>query len=1119
VLNVQFIGDNVNYILLIVNDLFIYRNLFKIAVSFSTMDSIVPPKHCVLFLFLIISQIISAQLDDFDLSLATTDASCAANGSISLTVSGTTSGATMIYNLFLLPDLNTPIAQTSTNEFSNLESGDYRVQAIQTLGALQNSQNADTTINSTFSALDFEIDQGLSGECSTASLVVTTLSGNPQSYEIISGPVIVPLQVENTFNDLPDGTYVIRVFDDCGNALTKTYTLISNEASFSLTTIQKPDIIVNCEETTINYSIVADNGATLSYPLSVDYTVSLLDGSESASTTSTYNSGSENILEITENLENFNDQIFEVEIVVRDNCGNTLVATETINPNPEVDLILIPGGCSSNLIVDVVNVLPPFTLEFVEAPDEFDPSDFNDNEGVYSELTILFEQIDAGLPNGVYSVLLVDSCGRSGTATVDLVEEVIEPQIATTNGGCDPLTGDMTVTIPNRQIVSALFTQAPGAYENELPDDLSDSISPSGILALNEIPKGSYTLEFEDNCGNLYSEEIIIPDLVEIPLNVVTSPNCTSDTGSLSITGSYGTVESVTVIDAPPAFSETLPFDYSDAIQTGGFFYVDSLPTGVYTIEFTDSCGSQFMFSQNIESYSSDPSIYDLQRNCGSFDLGIFDNDNSVINTSYWFQKYYVESDSWGHPETGILYTEGELPNDSNSIAIQNGETIFNNFFTGTFRLIKAFQSINEPNPDAYCFDIFATFDIGSDLVINDVFSLNCDGGSGPSDIFVDVLGVPPYNFSIISPVVIDNGEDNIFTGLDPGIYEIRVEDTCGSIEAITINLIDLPPVVDIGTPSDLLICSEEFTSLAVFDLSQQNSQLLGIQNPENYTITYHLNQNDADSGNNPISENYQNVTNPQTIFARMVNNTIDVCYETTSFQLIVGFTPDLGMDEFLTICEDDSLLLSAGSGYSSYLWSTGETTRDIVVDSAGVYSVIASNNYGDLSCSATKTYTVDVSGLALIDSIVIEDFTASNNSINIEVSGLGDYEYSLDGLTYQQDSFFNNLASGDYTIFVRDRNGCGVITEMVSLLDYERFFTPNGDGNNEYWQISGSQFEPNLKVFVYNRYGKLLTSFLGDAVGWDGTYNGNKMPTSDYWFVVERSDGKSHVGHFTLKR
>ena len=1079
-----------------------------------------PPKHRFLCCLLLLNQLIWAQLSDFNLTLSAIDESCSGNGSISMSVSGATDGALLTYNLFLYPDTTIPIAQTTSTSFNNLESGDYLVQAIQTLGEEQNSQSADITINNVFIALDFEIGQELFGECNETILVVTTLSGNPQFFEILSGPVTAPLQEENTFNNLPNGTYVVRVFDECGNALTKTYTLISNAPTFSVSAIQIPDIIENCDNNMISYSIIAGNQAELNYPLTITYMSTLLDGSNSSSFTNTYDNGPSDILEITEYLANFNGQSFQIEIIVEDACGDNINVDEFISNRPQVSLLPIPTVCGQNLLIDVANVSTPYTIEFTEAPDEFNPSDYNDNEGVYTEPTIFFEEEEIGLPIGIYSITLVDACGRIDTASIELTEEIEDPIITAINAGCDPQTGEFSISIPGREITAASITDAPEAYGNDLPDNISDFISSDGsVLAVSDVVKGTYTVEFVDNCGIIYVEIIEIPDLINLSLNVETFPNCDSDTGSLRVDGGYGPIASVVFTEAPPAFEPTLPYDYSNAITSNGFFYVDTLPAGSYTILFTDICGNEILRNQNIQGYSSTPSIYSLQRNCGSFNLSIFDPDETVGNLAYWFQKYYPENESWGHPETGVIYSEGQLPNSSNSISIQNGETILNNFFTGTFRIIKSFQSLNNTNNDDFCFDILPEFDVGTDLIIKDVFSLNCDENSGPGDIIVDVIGVPPYNFSIISPITIDNGEDNIFTGLEPGVYDIRVEDVCGSIGAISINLSDLPPVVAIETPSDMVNCSDDGSLQAQFDLSQQNSQLLGNQDPERYTISYHLNQNDADTGNNPISESYENISNPQTIFARIVNNSLDVCYETTSFQLIVGATPVLGSDENFIICEEETLILAAESGYSSYLWSTGETTREIIVDSAGIYTVTVSNDYGDFSCSADKSFSVDVSGTAVINSIITEDFTANQNSIAIDVSGLGDYEYSLDGVIYQQEPLFTNLDSGDYTVYIRDRNGCGIINQAIALLDYDRFFTPNDDGVNDYWQISGSLLEPDLKVYVFDRFGKLLTVFFGDQRGWDGYYNGKKMPTSDYWFRVERLNGKSHFGHFTLKR
>ncbi len=110
-------------------------------------------------------------------------------------------------------------------------------------------------------------------------------------------------------------------------------------------------------------------------------------------------------------------------------------------------------------------------------------------------------------------------------------------------------------------------------------------------------------------------------------------------------------------------------------------------------------------------------------------------------------------------------------------------------------------------------------------------------------------------------------------------------------------------------------------------------------------------------------------------------------------------------------------------------------------------------------------------------------------------------------------------LPVGVYMVFVKDKNECGIATKEVVLLNYPKFFTPNADGFNERWRIKFSTFEPDMQVYIFDRYGKLITGFTGDNEGWDGKLNGEPLPAGDYWFVVERQSGKIYKGHFSLLR
>jgi len=344
-----------------------------------------------------------------------------------------------------------------------------------------------------------------------------------------------------------------------------------------------------------------------------------------------------------------------------------------------------------------------------------------------------------------------------------------------------------------------------------------------------------------------------------------------------------------------------------------------------------------------------------------------------------------------------------------------------------------------------------------------------------------------------------------------------RNNSDCFDVISFEIGVYRLPIA---NQPEDISVCDDATNDgEALFNLEQQNTDILNGQSVADHTISYYLSQQDADNRSNTISESFTNTQNPQTVYARLENNANTDCYTTTAFQLIVNEQPVLLMDDQWPICEDDTVEIIADAGYDSYVWSTGATTQSIIVDTAGTYTVTAANIYGNLRCETSKTITVTESNIATITNIETIDWTVNTNVISIFVEGSGDYEYSLDGFIYQDSNVFSNLSADEYTVYVRDKNGCGVTTDEIYLLFYPRFFTPNNDTVNDYWQIYNADREPNNKLFIYDRYGKLLTQIRPTDVGWDGTFNGQRLPTNDYWFVLERQNGQVYRGHFTLKR
>lgn len=338
----------------------------------------------------------------------------------------------------------------------------------------------------------------------------------------------------------------------------------------------------------------------------------------------------------------------------------------------------------------------------------------------------------------------------------------------------------------------------------------------------------------------------------------------------------------------------------------------------------------------------------------------------------------------------------------------------------------------------------------------------------------------------------------------------------CSNIVELTLNV--LP--VNRYSITNLNWCDDDYDGFTLFNLNDKVTEMNTILPVGTYNYTYYTSEFDALNATNTIPSNYTNSTTPsETIFVR-AENTLGGCPSILNFDLIVLVKPYIDLPDTLGLCLGTTLTLDAGLGYDNYLWSTTETTQNIVVSEPGNYSVTVTNIYGSFSCSTTHNFTVIASDVALITNVDVVDFTQNGNSITIVYNGIGDYEFSIDGDNYQDSPVFNNLPSDIYTIYVRDKNGCGIVSQDVTILMYPNFFTPNGDGYNDFWNIRFSKItEPELIVTIFDRYGKLIKKISGEEKGWDGTMNGKPLPSSDYWFVITRKDGKIIKGHFTLKR
>jgi gliding motility-associated-like protein len=216
--------------------------------------------------------------------------------------------------------------------------------------------------------------------------------------------------------------------------------------------------------------------------------------------------------------------------------------------------------------------------------------------------------------------------------------------------------------------------------------------------------------------------------------------------------------------------------------------------------------------------------------------------------------------------------------------------------------------------------------------------------------------------------------------------------------------------------------------------------------------------------------------------------------------------------DEIIGICENTGVTIHAGINNATYLWSTGATTQTIIIWTAGNYSVTITNNFG---CSTIKNFAATVYPLPRFDTVLVE-----NDQITIVPLNIGDFEYSIDGVNYFSSPQFTITEGGLYTAYIREIHDCGYRSKDFVVVSTPPYFTPNNDGINDHWSIKGTQYYPKATTVIFDRNGQLIKTLTQNNLLWDGTFQNEKLPSTDYWFVAEIPETQQIIkGHFSLIR
>lgn len=491
--------------------------------------------------------------------------------------------------------------------------------------------------------------------------------------------------------------------------------------------------------------------------------------------------------------------------------------------------------------------------------------------------------------------------------------------------------------------------------------------------------------------------------------------------------------------------------------------------------------------------------------------------------------------------ETQVLWFES-LDSD---LPISTGETYMPNLTESKDYYVLASQ--NE------CYDgqrkkVTATIYEIPDI-IKEVTLYNCDADDTPNDGYTDfnleeandLINKGDLTLTISYYMTEQDAQDDlnridppVFNNFDGDLVFARAVNLDNCYDIAKVNL-----VVSVTNPFEYVATLEACDidgsndGFFTFDLLEASVLIIDALGDPDVTIKYYENQEDAALKINEIlpQDAYMNkIPYEEFLFARIESSVNGECISVGEYvQLKVNLLPEFEVPTEAVYCqnqEDIIVEISAPQGIYSYEWKDPSgvvisTSSSASISSGGIYTVTGTSE--DNCVSNKREIVVSESSVANItqDDIEVVD-GGEENSILIDESnlGVGNYEYALDNSPYQEEPFFDNVSPGDRILYIRDKNGCGTEQITVYVIGYMKFFTPNGDGENDTWQVLGVSSQPMSDIYIYDKFGKLLAQLdAADEEGWDGVFNGKQLPSSDYWFRVQLEDGRIQTGHFSLIR
>lgn len=631
-----------------------------------------------------------------------------------------------------------------------------------------------------------------------------------------------------------------------------------------------------------------------------------------------------------------------------------------------------------------------------------------------------------------------------------------------------------------------------------------------------DLSEGSYTIRVVHNkysCATdgtdpRYSVTITDPTKVVASTNIIADITCNTATATVEVSASGGTG----------------PYTYSNDGVTFTSVNTFSVPSGEQSFYVKDDKGCiSDAATATISAYTP----LEVTLNVISGVITCRNDSNGVLSADAigGFGTYeYQLTDELGTPVSGFTWQASNTFSGLNIGTYKIRVRSINRFGVVCTAITVGEHEIKQPTELK-----------GTAVVTKNV---SCSGGSTGIITALGTGGNGDYEYNLVSvpassAFTDSKFEDNgVFENLAAGTYLVRIRDVKGCtisapikveitepkpleislvtvVEQVCLN--DATPTITVNVKGGKMPYYISINGLESSVPYNTNTITLGSSESIKQGTTYVIGVRDT---NNCDAGDLSPITTGVPIDLKL---TVDFSYTCPKGNIIKAFVDDKYKDEVrYTLYDKNDIQLETNT--------SGEFIDIAAADGYTVKATHIPTSCSESSNDNPENYIPEILDIKEL-SINVDDSQKNKLTVNAAF-GLQSYQYSIDDGDFGKNNEFPILQTKNYKITVRDARGCELTLNVLGTyvsIKVLNIFTPNGDGKNDYWYPLEVEDYHNIKVFIYDRYSRKVQNFQGVTKGWDGTYNGNPLPTGDYWYTIYYNElsgeEKKIMGHFTLYR